>query len=166
MLTAKHEPDFATLRNALAQFPHGATLEQLRAVTALPISERTLIRRLAQMVENGSVRKEGQSRATRYVLVTMQGFAEDGPSTLTQRDASVPVRAGGAEVLSLVSRPLALRKAVGYNRSFLSSYRPNRSSYLSAVDKARLEAISKTVDTADPRAGTYAQRILNRLLID
>ncbi|HEY7550535.1 MAG TPA: Fic family protein [Hyphomicrobiaceae bacterium] len=166
MITARHESDYTALRSALAQFPDGASLEQVRSAAALPISERTLIRRLAQMVEDGLVRKEGESRAARYRLIPALELAEDGPPALTQRDASVPITQAGGEILRLVTRPVAARRPVGYNRRFLSTYRPNRTNYLGAVDKARLQAISKTVDAADPRAGTYAQRILNRLLID
>jgi fido (protein-threonine AMPylation protein) len=166
MITARHESDYTELRSALAQFPGGASLEQVRSAAALPISERTLIRRLAQMVEDGLVRKEGKSRAARYLLIPALELAEDGPPALPQRDASVPITPVGREILRLVTQPVAARRPVGYNRRFLSTYRPNRTSYLGAADKARLEAISKTVDAADPRAGTYAQRILNRLLID
>jgi hypothetical protein len=166
MASARRKADFVELRNALAQFPDGASLEEVRAAAALPVSERTLIRRLSKMIEDGLVRKEGESRAARYVLAGEEAPGERIPSIPTQRDLFARVSKPGAEILSQVTRPLPARKPVGYNRALLSEYRPNRSSYLTADDKARLEAISKTVDAADPRAGTYARRILNRLLID
>jgi fido (protein-threonine AMPylation protein) len=169
MAAENERADFAALQNALAHFPAGASLEQVKGAAALPVSERTVIRRLAQMIEDGLVLKHGASRAARYVLATPPwppGLAEDTPSSLTQRDMLVPVSPAGGEILRLVTRPVTARKPVGYNRAILSGYRPNRTSYLTGADKARLAAISKTVDAADPRAGTYAQRILSRLLID
>ncbi len=166
MASAREEADFAALRNVLAQFPDGASLEQVAGAAALPVSQRTLIRRLAKMVEGGLVRKEGESRAARYVLIPDKEAPKGATLVPAQRDMFVPVSKAGAEILQRVTRPVQARKPVGYNRAFLSSYRPNRSRYLTAVDRARLEAVSKTVDAADPRAGTYAQRILSRLLID
>jgi fido (protein-threonine AMPylation protein) len=166
MAGARQAADFAALRAALARFPGGASLEQITAAAALPISERTLIRRMAQMVEDGVVHKTGESRAARYVLATLEDTTGSVPPAPAQKDMFVPIGKAGGEILRLVTRPVHARKPVGYNRRLLSDYRPNRTSYLSAIDTARLKSISKTVDTADQRAGTYAQRILARLLID
>src|SRR5687768_3722959 len=165
MTPLRQAAEIAALREVLAQFPNGASLEQVSVAAALPVSERTLIRRLAQMVEDGIARKEGASRAARYVLNARMEFREDPPAPL-QREMRVPVGAVGGEIQRLVTRPIHARRPVGYHRAFLAGYQPNRSSYLTAAEKAQLAAISKTVDAADPRAGTYAQRILNRLLID
>ena len=90
---------------------------------------------------------------------------ETGRSIVTFRSLEEGTRALTAQGIT-TPRPIQARKPVGYSRAFLAGYQSNRSSYLSAADKAQLAAISKTVDAADPRAGTYAQRILNRLLID
>jgi fido (protein-threonine AMPylation protein) len=165
VMARRQDQDFEALQAAIAQFPDGASLEQISEAAALPISERTLIRRLADMVERGDLRKSGGSRAARYFSVG-QAAAELSPSKPMQKDMFVPVGKLGGEILRLLMRPAGARKPVGYNRDFLSSYKPNRTSYLTADDKARLSAISKTVDAADQRAGTYAQRILARLLID
>jgi Fic family protein len=64
-----------------------------------------------------------------------------------------------------VSRPQNARKPVGFSRDFLDSHHPNQSTYLSAADKARLRELGKPAGVEQP-AGTYAQQILNRLLID
>ena len=165
MPSARQEQDFATLRAAIAGFPSGASLEQVAATAGLPVSERTLIRRLGQMANQGLIRKSGESRASRYFV--------EGTDAVTaivvpaaQPDIIVPVSKAGGDILSQVSRPPQARTPVGYKRKFLSDYRPNITSYLSPADKARLASISRTIDDANPRAGTYAQRILARLLID
>jgi len=54
---------------------------------------------------------------------------------------------------------------VGYNRRFLDRYRPNTSFYLSPKERAHLAEVGKT-NAGIEAAGTYAKRILNRLLID
>jgi hypothetical protein len=166
MPPARQERDFATLRAAIAQFPDGASLDQIKEAAGLPVSERTLIRRLGQMAEKALIRKSGESRAARYFI---EGAAPAKPievAAAAQTDMFVPVSKAGGEILRLVSQPVQARKPVGYNRKFLSDYRPNVTSYLTAADKARLATISRTIDDANPRAGTYAQRILARLLID
>jgi hypothetical protein len=67
--------------------------------------------------------------------------------------------------MRLVSAPLAARTPVAYNRAFLDAYRPNRTNYLSAAERARLHELGRTA-AAQEAAGTYALQILNRLLID
>jgi fido (protein-threonine AMPylation protein) len=164
-MPGREEHDLETLRAALVQFPSGASLEEIRVAAGLPVSGRTLIRRLGKLVERGVAHKSGSSRAARYILAEAGKPAAVVPAP-AQRDMFVPVGKRGTEILRLVTRPTGARQPVGYNREFLSGYQPNRSSYLSAAEKARLAAISNTVDAGDQRAGTYAQRILNRLLID
>jgi Fic/DOC family len=162
----REEQDLETLRAVLTQFPDGASLEEIRAAAGLPVSDRTLIRRLGKLVQHGVARKRGSVRAARYILSDASKPATVVPVPAAQRDMFVPVGKQGADILRLVTRPAGARQPAGYHRAFLSGYKPNRSSYLSAAEKERLAAISKTVDAEDQRAGTYAQRILDRLLID
>jgi Fic/DOC family protein len=166
MATARQEADYSALQDVLARFPGGASLEQVKKAASLPVSERTLIRRLAQMIQDGLVRKEGETRAARYFLVGGAGAATSVPPAPSQPQMFVPVSKAGAEILRQVILPVPARKPVGFNRQFLSGYKPNRTSYLTPAEKARLAAISKTVDEGARHAGTYAQRILSRLLID
>ncbi|CAN5122810.1 hypothetical protein BH11CYA1_BH11CYA1_16240 [soil metagenome] len=70
-----------------------------------------------------------------------------------------------ANIQQLVSKPVINRKIVGYNRDFLESYRPNKSTYLSDDNRARLHALGAVPAGTQP-AGTYARKILDRLLID
>jgi len=162
----RQDTDFATLRAAIAQFPEGASLDQVKDTAALPVSERTLIRRLGQMADKGLIRKSGESRAARYFIEGTEAVKPIEVPAAAQPDLFVPVSKAGSEILRLVSRPPQARTPVGYNRKFLGEYRPNVTSYLTPADKARLATISRTIDDANPRAGTYAQRILARLLID
>jgi fido (protein-threonine AMPylation protein) len=120
-----------------------------------------LQRRLGALVKDGRIEPRGKGRAMRYAPV-----AADIAAPPEQRDLFVPVSKSGAEILNLVRRPESTRKPVSYNREFLDKYRPNESAYLSNAEKTRLREISKTTEKLDQPAGTYAQRILGRLLID
>jgi hypothetical protein len=152
------------LQQTIADEAEGMLIEEVGTRSGLSLDRRTLQRRLEKLVADGTIETTGKGRATRYKAV---GATSQQHSPLpVQGDMFVPIGKGGAEILRLVTQPIAARKPVGYNRDFLSSYQPNRSSYLSTADKARLSGISRTVDTTNQRAGTYAQRILARLLID
>lgn len=167
MAVQKQDRDIETLSAVLAEFPEGAALEEIESALswqATRLSRRTLIRRLAEMVQQGIALKSGVSRSARYRIAAgkpgRHGFREP-----EQAEITVPLSESGSEVVRLVTRPESVRKPVGYNRGFLDGYRPNRSSYLSSADKARLAALGRTAG-AEQAAGTYAQQILNRLLID
>ena len=60
---------------------------------------------------------------------------------------------------------MTARQPVGYDPEFLFSYRPNDSFYLSQDERAQLREAGRAGVGEQP-AGTYAKRILNRLLID
>ena len=163
MAKARKDQDFAVLRAVLARFPNGASLEQIVAEAALPVSERTLIRRLAEMIEGNLLRKSGESRAARYLLLD-----PGNPPILppcAQLALFIPVSKQGAKVQTYIRKPHQGRKIVGYERGFLDGYRPNVTTYLSKAEKDHLHAIGKP-NVAAQAPGTYAKNVLNRLLID
>jgi DNA-binding Lrp family transcriptional regulator len=152
------------LKTALAAIPDGAALQQLApAAAALDISRNTLIRRLKEMVDAGIILKTGASRAARYRLP--QPAAPAQAPAAPPLPVVVPLSAAGTEIKTLVSRPLALRDPVAYDRNFLERYRPNETAYLTAAEREKLAHLGRTAKP-DEAAGTHAQEILNRLLID
>lgn len=70
-----------------------------------------------------------------------------------------------AELLALVNRPIAARTPVGYRREFLDRYVPNQTRYLPDPLRLHLHELGRS-PVSDKPAGTYARRILDRLLID
>jgi hypothetical protein len=83
-------------------------------------------------------------------------------------DADEPVirlSEAAISVRDYVRRAPEARKPVGYDRKFLDGYRPNVSFYLTEHDRAHLAAVGRP-GIAEQPAGTYARRILDRLLID
>ena len=151
----------SALRELLAPIADGLSIDAIDKQSNLGLDRRTLLRRLETLAGAGEIILSGKGRATRY------GSSQAGIySAPVQPDLFVPVSKAGGEVLRLVSRPLSQRKPVSYNRRFLDSYKPNISAYLSLAEEKRLREISKTADAANAPAGTHAQRILGRLLID
>ena len=145
----------------LARFPGGASIEDIRLGYGTDIKLRTLQRRLAKLAEKGTITVSGKARATTYKL----GVGEAAPERAVARDETlIPLSEAGERIRALVTAPIQKRKPVGYNRTFLESYRPNVDSYLTREELAKLAAIGDT--RIDQPAGTYAQQILNRLLID
>lgn len=164
-LTAKQDREREAIRAALAERPDGATLAEIAALVGSGVARRTLIRRLTGMVETGIITKSGTSRAARYHLAATAPAGPPEKQAPAPSDLIVPLSKPGGDIARLVARRPERRTPVGYNRDFLDGYRPNRSSYLTAAEKQRLATLGRTM--AGPQAaGTYAQQILNRLLID
>jgi hypothetical protein len=72
---------------------------------------------------------------------------------------------GATRARTYIGQPIQARRPVGYNKSFLSDYKPNKTFYLSMAQRTQLMKIGRVADQVQP-AGTYARSILNRLLID
>jgi Fic family protein len=124
--------------------------------TALP--QRTLQYRLNYLVNNKRLMSKGERRWTKY-----------RPPTEDSENAAVgdytPASKQAAAIQQYVRKPIHERKPVGYNRKFLDAYRPNISAYLSEKERAHLQDVGAPTTVEQP-AGTYSNRILNRLLID
>lgn len=167
MATKKDIADqLSALRAEVSNATEALSIDQIEASVQLGVDRRTLQRRLEALIKNGQVTKTGKGPATRYFIGATLPPPTNTTAATVQPDFFVPVSKAGGEILKLVSRPLQARTPIGYNRQFLNRYHSNVTSYLTTADKARLTAVSKTIDDASPRAGTYAQRILSRLLID
>jgi Fic/DOC family len=162
------EDDIAAIIAAVERYPGGASRENI--VKALPrkLAPRTLQFWLKNLVESGRLTSEGTKRGARYFLPTTAAALEPEatvPETETGTTAIVPVSRTGAAIQRYLSKPVEVRKPVGYNRGFLDNYRPNARPYLSTKERAHLKEIGDRHVAAEA-AGTYAKEILSRLLID
>ena len=98
-------------------------------------------RALKRLVEEYKLEVFGKGRATGYSL------------------------AGAAVVRAHLAKPYNRRKPASYNKDFIDRYVPGRSFYLSTADRQRLRDAGTPTMPLLP-AGTYAQRVLERLLVD
>ncbi len=144
---------------AISAAPAGLTISQVTRALDEVTARRTLQYRLQRLVEAGQLSMSGSKRSARYTIATPH---RDGAAPPT---AVVPISPAGRAALDHVRQPVAARAPVGYDRAFLEAYRPNETFYLGAHEREHLAQIGVQGSGAAP-AGTYAKRILDRLLID
>lgn len=119
----------------------GAGREDIRRHVAPEVSAPTLWRVLKRLVDGGRLEVSGKARATGYSL------------------------AGAAVIRAHLQTPYNRRKPAAYDKQFLDRYIPNKTFYLSEAARRRLHQAGRPEPPALP-AGTYARRILERLLVD
>ncbi len=119
----------------------GAGREDIRKSVAPKASDTTMWRALKRLTDEGKLTVSGKARATGYTL------------------------AGSAEVRTYLQTPYNKRPPKTYNEQFLDRYVPDKTFYLSMPDRDRLHAAGKPAGAPLP-AGTYARRILEKLLVD
>lgn len=147
----------------------GATASQIAAALDPAPPPRTLQYRLKHLVEQRRLIREGVRRGARYRLPRIAeavGIAV-GTSRAEAMGGGIvlPLSKQAAAIQDYVRRPSAARKPVGYDRTFLDSYRPNDSFYLTMHERTRLHEIGAPGIGEQP-AGTFAKQILSRLLVD
>lgn len=145
-----------SLAAAVAQFPQ--------------TPKRTLQRWLARLVDSGAVQATGAGPARRYWMSSRTVVLAPEPVSVSLKaeaelDFVLPLSREGVELRQHVRRPIAQRAPVGYIRSFLEGYVPNRNCYLPATLRTHLHELGRSPVGARA-AGTYARQILDRLLID
>ncbi len=120
--------------------------------------------RLKDLIQEGKAKREGKAKGTKYKIAEAHR-ALANVSVEGQGEVTFPLSELAKKVQAFVAAPLSSRETIGYNRAFLDEYQPNISSYLTTEEKVELEKLGQVEDQAQP-AGTYARKILNRLLID
>jgi hypothetical protein len=140
----------------------GVALQDLLALPGLTEERRKVQRLLQTLVQEGILRKEGVTRGTHYWLAA----ATPSPTAIAPLTEDYPPLSPAAELLRAeIKRPVSQRTPVPYHREFLDAYHPNQTFYLPEKTRLHLRSMGqpKIVERA---AGTYARRILERLLID
>lgn len=143
--------------DAISGGPDGSQMADLEA--ALRANRRTILRHLNELVADGTVRRMGAGRGTRYVLAhaprQVEPLANVGPVFST----------AAREALIELQKPISGRRPVGYAATFLLDYRPGSTTYADEALRRHLRPIGALTGERLP-AGTYARRVLDRLLID
>ncbi|MBW2733249.1 MAG: Fic family protein [Deltaproteobacteria bacterium] len=137
-------------------------------------SRRTLQKRLRHLVSSGRLLREGGGRSTRYRLPDSVQL-EQGSAILTPRAAEtdergshqIPIAMSPAsrDIQAHLKMPPEGRAPVGFDRAFLDNYCPGETYFLSADERAELHQLGKS-NMVELAAGTYARKVLDRLLID
>ena len=176
MPTKKVEIEDFILR-LLSQEPQVSvrSIARARGISQLDETRRRAIRRALSSLENRNlIISKGSGPARAYVLAdqgSAPGKSVESPDLeRTQPDENgsfkgIDLSPESKALLRYVSQDTAQRVPVGYDQEFLRSYEPNRTFYLSADQRERLQAAGR-VESVERLAGTYARDILDRLLID
>lgn len=125
------------------------------------VPRRSLQRWLAALVDGRQLIAEGHARARRYRVAA----APVASPVAAAIEPTISLSLLGHEVRADVSRPLAQRRPVGFQRAFLDGYQPNVSFFLPRDLRAQLHGLGRS-PVGDQPAGTYARQVLDRLLID
>lgn len=153
--------------NALKSFPNGASIDEIIPIIGEDVEKRTIQRRLAKLKKQGQLIVIGKARAVRYHL-PIESELTNPPKTQTPKVTEpdlIPLTPASKGLLAHLSKPIQSRRPVGYDRKFLESYRPNIDSYLTKSEMQKLAELGD-ISKLELTAGTYAQQILHRLLID
>lgn len=143
--------DVQQLIAILKQENRGLKISQIAAALPQEVARRTLQRRLLELQKQGVIEIHGVKSSTEYFLKTSP--------------TRIALSKSAAQLKSKIQEPLTVRKPVGYKTDFLFSYQPNKTFYLSEKIRAHLlEQGQQFHQKLEP--GTYAKRILHRLLID
>lgn len=164
-IPAQQELD--SILQAISLFPEGASIEQIQKNLISQILRRSLQRRLALLAKEGYIIVEGRSRSRKYrskplkkELLTLHSKQQSEQKI----EKFIPLSAVSQEIQRTITLPIQVRQPTSYRREFLDDYQPNVSHYLSPSLCNQLLELGKT-DGPRP-AGTYAQQIYGRLLID
>lgn len=150
------EEQLKAILKILEARPEGTTLKSISEALGETTANRTLQHHLQYLVAQGRAVSKGIKRGMRYFPL----------ATPTEEETQVMSLSNSSQkIQKYLMQDLIARKVVGYSREFLNSYRPNKTAYLSKQDLSELHSIG-AVPMADQPAGTYARKILDRLLID
>lgn len=160
------EQELEAIVSAVRAHPEGLSASAIAGALAVKPPLRTLQYRLKHLVDARRLVQDGTGRWAKYRLPVVAEVSLELKATSNAEFEGFALSEGGSEIRGYLRQPYTARKPVGYDRSFLESYRPNESFYLSPSDRERLARIGKQTVTAEAAAGTYAKQILSRLLID
>jgi Fic family protein len=144
----------------LKEYKKPLQLPELSEILKNQFAERSLRRWLQELVEEGFVKKSGAKRSTSYEAIEIQP-KQEAIEVLTKTIFSEQ----SEQVISYVKQPLYLRNPVGYQNTWLASYEPNKTFYLSQEQRKHLKQEGARRYQHEI-AGTYARHIYNRLMID
>ena len=115
--------EIEVIMRAVARFPEGGSVEDIRGALSIALPRRTLQRRLAMLVEQQRLIVEGRTRGSRYRLPIITGEAhisEASDSIEAYGEIYIPITLEGENVKQAVRKPVQHRRPVSYNRTFLS----------------------------------------------
>lgn len=141
----------------LSQKSQPIGLQEILEKLGSDYAARTVRRWLSKMVKDGLIEVVGTKRATKYAITKRtEGRTLTSNSCFTSESK---------KILQFLQRPQFERSPVTYSDTWFESYKPNVTQYIPINLQQRLYAAGKRFRQEEP-AGTYANQIFDRLLID
>jgi hypothetical protein len=156
-------PELDRLIRRIAEYPEGVGIDTLLRGLGDSVQRRTLQRRLASLVAQGSIQKSGEARAARYRPAPPSSPALTPVPAPTEPE--LPTSPEGQAIRAYVHQARQHRQPVGYRVAFLEQYHPNHTAYLPPALREQLHTLGRSPAEQTP-AGTFARDVLQRLLID
>ena len=146
----------------LDEYPEGLSRSQISEKLKISLKYKTLQRRLTTLVDDDRIARTGERKATRYHPIVAR--IEKNKGHLKDKIVNI-FSLESQKTLKFLEIPNHAREYVSYKRDFLDSYVPNQSRYVPEKIQKALFMEGKRFDE-QLAAGTYAQQICQRLLID
>lgn len=159
------EEKLQAIERVVMAHPGGVGVRSIQSELEETVPRRTLQYRLNHLVEEGRLIKEGEKRGVKYFSPAPLGGRKPSSTPEGKSVDGVFLSRRGNEIRKLVRRPLLSRKPVRYKRAFLDGYAPNRTFYLTKRERGFLLKVGAP-PAGRQSAGSYAKRILGKLLID
>jgi len=163
------ENELDAIIKAVSSFPEGASIAQVNSkIAGAELAHRTLQRRLAHLVAQSRLLKEGKGPGTRYFLpgiLAKINVTEKSEIVEDHAEVYIPISPEGESIKTSIRKPIHERKPVSYNSDLLQKYIPNETFYLSYEIRSHLYKLGHSLGDGSP-AGTYARQVLDRILID
>ena len=161
--------ELKAIESAVGEQAAGLTAQQVHEALAAPPPRRTLQYRLKYLVDRRRLRREGSGRWARYLAPgTGDAAQQRGPARARKEvrlSAGPPESTAARRIREFAGRPLDRRVPVGPNASFLRSYRPNDSYYLSRVQRTELADLG-TPGSGKGKAGAWDADLKAKLVTD
>ena len=163
------EDSLQAILEAVRRNPDGMTAPQVADALEDGLPRRTLQYRLKALVDDRRLFMEGSGRWARYrapraIAVSAGPVFFEFSVGAASGVVLPPLSEAGARIREYVRQPPQARKPMGYDSDVLDAYRPNETFYLAPAERAQLREIG-TPEAAEQPAGTYAKKLMNRLLI-
>ena len=136
------------------------------------VPDRTLRRWLGELVREGVIERSGTRKGTHYRWKPTAQNERPQPAVAKGTDTSgsttqieLVFSPESEQLLKRIDAPIYTRPPATYSDEWVASYIPNQSNYLTAEQRAQLHAHGKRSPLYG-QAGTYIEKIYNRLLID
>ena len=151
-----------SILNLLEKNPKGLKRGEIKKFLPFSINDKTLQRRLFSLVEEGRLKRTGIKKSTRYWPLNSPSQEDKGQKEPQSGEIFSKI---SNNVLKFLDSPPQFREPVSYKRKFIESYVPNETYYVPKDLRESLKLKGGRFGN-NLAAGTYAQIIYQRLLVD